>query len=74
MHSPKRILALNRKSLTEPYPTGFYFSFLIHFYTEVYKKGSTERESYYPSDPLRENLIIPQVRLKFLVKVLFTLI
>ena len=61
MHSPKRIVALNRKSLTESYPIGLYFSFLIHFYVEMYKEGSTGRESHYPLDPLRENLIIPQI-------------
>ena len=45
----------NHISLTEPYPIGFYFSFLIHFYVEVYKEGSTKRESYYPLNPLRES-------------------
>ena len=61
MHIPKRILALNHKALTKPYSIGFYFSFLIHLYAEVYKEGSTKRESHYPSDPLRKNLIIPQI-------------
>ena len=60
MHSPKRILALNHKSLTEPYPIGFCFSFLIHRCVEMYKEGSTKRESHYPLDLLRENLISPQ--------------
>ena len=55
MHSPKRILALNRISLTEPYLIGLCFSFLIHLYAEVCKEGFTERESNYPSDPLRES-------------------
>ena len=61
MHSPKKILALNRKSLTEPYPIGFCFSFLIHCYVEMYKEGPTKRESHYPLDPLRENLVVPQI-------------
>ena len=61
MHSPKRILALDHKSFTEPYLIGFFFSFMIHIYTEVYKEGSIERESHYPLDPLREYLIIPHI-------------